>query len=381
MDARKLPSSSSPYRDPARFRPRRGSGNPPGYSRIRSGAAASNFSRRRVDPRHKPKNEEYKVDTHGEDPADVSFIVGTCPDMCPERERANRERLRDLAVFERLNGNPVKTSKDLAVKKFCRTLSAMDVEASDIRPLSVLEETLIHLLNLLDSREHPFEVVHDFIFDRTRSIRQDLSMQNIANERAIYLYEKMVKFHVTSHHRLRRCSGSSISSMQHLNMEQLVKALTSLYNLYDANRKTDYIYENEAEYRSLYVLLHLDPGSRSMGEPLSLWFRNLTFALVKSKEICFARKILRLFRMGNYKDFLCTIVSEATYLQLCVMEHYIDEMRSSAVQYINSVGYKLQPYPLLRLSELLMMKVYTRSRTLNLYAMRVVSRHLLTLTG
>lgn len=32
-------------------------------------------------------------------------------------ERAQRERLRDLAVFERLDGNPRKTSPDLAVKK------------------------------------------------------------------------------------------------------------------------------------------------------------------------------------------------------------------------------------------------------------------------
>lgn len=69
-----------------------------------------------------------------------------------------------------------------------------DVQASDVRPLPVLEETLRYLLSFLDSREHPFEVVHDFIFDRTRSIRQDLSIQNLANERVIYLYEEMVWF-------------------------------------------------------------------------------------------------------------------------------------------------------------------------------------------
>ena len=63
---------------------------------------------------------------------------------------------------------------------------------SDLRPLPVLEDTLDYLLSLLDSAEHPFEVVHDFIFDRTRSIRQDLSMQNIVNDRAIHMYEKMV---------------------------------------------------------------------------------------------------------------------------------------------------------------------------------------------
>lgn len=34
-----------------------------------------------------------------------------------EKERAQRERLRDLSVFERLNGNPGRTSPSLAVKK------------------------------------------------------------------------------------------------------------------------------------------------------------------------------------------------------------------------------------------------------------------------
>ncbi|RVW19033.1 SAC3 family protein C [Vitis vinifera] len=57
---------------------------------------------------------------------------------------------------------------------------------------SSVGETLNYLLNLLDATEHPFEVVHDFIFDRTRSIRQDLSMQNIVNDQTIHMYEEMV---------------------------------------------------------------------------------------------------------------------------------------------------------------------------------------------
>ncbi|KAL6311774.1 hypothetical protein AAG906_018809 [Vitis piasezkii] len=75
-------------------------------------------------------------------------------------ERAQRERLRDLAVFERLHGNPGKTSPSLAVKKFCRTIATKHMQASDVRPLPVLEETLNYLLNLLDATEHPFEVYY-----------------------------------------------------------------------------------------------------------------------------------------------------------------------------------------------------------------------------
>lgn len=58
----------------------------------------------------------------------------------------------------------------------------------------MLQNTLKYLLNLVESSDYPFEVVHDFVFDRTRSIRQDLSMQNIVDSRAIYMYEQMVEF-------------------------------------------------------------------------------------------------------------------------------------------------------------------------------------------
>lgn len=71
-------------------------------------------------------------------------------------------------------------------------MSAKSDQALDVRPLPVLENTLTYVLSFLDSKEQPFEVIHDFVFDRTRSIRQDLSIQNIVNEKAIYMYEEMV---------------------------------------------------------------------------------------------------------------------------------------------------------------------------------------------
>lgn len=68
------------------------------------------------------------------------------------------------------------------------------MQPSDVRPLPVLEETLNYVLNLIKSADYPFEVVHDFIFDRTRSIRQDISMQNIVNDKVVHMYEEMVCF-------------------------------------------------------------------------------------------------------------------------------------------------------------------------------------------
>ncbi|KAM5551281.1 SAC3 family protein C [Rosa sericea] len=288
--------------------------------------------------------------------SDVPAIVGSCTLMCPEAERAQRERLRDLAPFERLNGNPARSSPSIAVKKFFRTMSTKQAQASDVRPLPVLEDTLNYLLELFDSKDYPFEVIHDFLFDRTRSIRQDLSMQNIGGEKAIHMYQEMVKFHIISLHKLRGCSSQNTSPMHHLNMEQLAKTLTSLFNLYGANHHSNSTYENEAEFCSFYVLLHLGSHSQPLGESLSWWFSHMPSSIIKSKEMHFSRKILRYFRMGNYKRFLSTVAAEASYLQYCIIEPYVDEVRVLAVSCINSGGYKLHPYPLSHLSKLLIMK-------------------------
>ncbi|CAO2833098.1 unnamed protein product [Amaranthus hypochondriacus] len=320
---------------------------------------SSSMSREPTNSKVKPQRIPLMDDDNGEtNHSNTQSIIGTCPFMCPEKERSQRERLRDLAAFERLDGYPGKSSSSLAVKKFCRTISLKEVQPSDLRPLSVLKDTLDYLMKLLDSSDHSFLVLHDFIFDRTRSIRQDLSMQNINNEEVISMYEKMVRFHVKSHHRLRRCEGDDtiLSSIHHLNMEQLTKCLASLYNLYDINRTFDFLFDNEAEFRSLYILLHLDSHSHSTGESLSLWFSRLSSFIISSKEMCFARKVLRFFRVGNFWRFFHIVASEATSLQLCALEPYIFEVRAQAIACINSSAYKLHPYPLTLLSKILMIK-------------------------
>ncbi|XP_048326218.2 SAC3 family protein C isoform X2 [Ziziphus jujuba] len=271
-------SSTSSSREPTTSRSNKFSANPRESSKPTESSDDSRSRGRRSTTHQQKKQEQQEYAT-----SDHSAIVGTCSLMCPESERTQRERLRDLAVFERLNGNPAQSSASLAVKKFCRTLTTKEVQASDVRPLPVLEDTLNYLLTLLDNTEHHFEVVHDFIFDRTRSIRQDISMQNIVNDKAIHMYQEM-------------------------------------------------------------------------GESLSVWFRNMSSPITNSKEMSFARKILRYFRMGNYRRFLTVTESEASYLQYCIIEPYVSEVRILALSCINNCGYKLHPYPFARLSKLLMMK-------------------------
>ncbi|TVU47030.1 hypothetical protein EJB05_06606, partial [Eragrostis curvula] len=292
-----------------------------------------------------------------DNPTAAAPIVGTCPDMCPARERAQRERLRDLAVFERVGGDPARTSPSLAVKKFCRTISSTSVQASDLRPLPVLRETLDYLLHLLDSSVHPFETIHDFIFDRTRSIRQDISMQNIVNSQTIQIYEDVVMFHIKSHQRLARsCQDSDASSLCYLNLEQLTKCLLSLFDMYHALHKSNSHSDREAEYYSSYVLLHLGCKIPKMVDSLSLWYGQLAPPVRRSKEMVFARTLLRFYHLGNFKRFFCMVAAEATDLQLLLVEPFLNEVRARALMYFNHSGYKLQHHPLKHLSEILMIE-------------------------
>ncbi|CAM0873199.1 unnamed protein product [Alopecurus aequalis] len=289
--------------------------------------------------------------------SDAPPIVGTCPDMCPATERTQRERLRDLAMFERVGSDPGRTSPSLAVKKFCRTISSTSVQASDIRPLPVLRVTMDYLLHLLNSSEYSFEVVHDFIFDRTRSLRQDLSIQNLVNDQAIHIYEDVIKFHILSHQRLARsCQDSDASSLCYLNTEQLMKCLLSLFDMYHIVHKNNSHSNREAEYYSFFVLLHLGCKIPKMADSLSLWYSQLPASVVRSKEMIFARTVLRCYHLGNFKRFFCMIAAEASDLQLCLVEPFLNEVRARALMYFNHSGYKLQHHPLTHLSEILMIE-------------------------
>ncbi|CAI7817227.1 unnamed protein product [Closterium sp. NIES-53] len=151
--------------------------------------------------------------------------AGTCPDMCPARERAARERLRDLAVFERRRDDPFSTSPLLAVKKFSRTLGAggVAVPRDEIRPPAVLMRALAHLVRIVGGEGtgaghggwrgaergavvlgegRMSESVYEFVSDRMRGMRQDMAMQRIHGAQAVQLLAPMVRFHAAAAYEL-----------------------------------------------------------------------------------------------------------------------------------------------------------------------------------
>jgi hypothetical protein len=116
-------------------------------------------------------------------------IVGTCMDMCPLKERLDRQEFHDLSVFEKLpySNELINHLNDFklnfycrvdhkrAVKKYARpsvNLERQDVSPDEIRPPAVLKRTQEYLFNeILERADQPFYEIHNFLRDRLRSIR------------------------------------------------------------------------------------------------------------------------------------------------------------------------------------------------------------------
>ncbi|CAI5505290.1 unnamed protein product [Closterium sp. Naga37s-1] len=149
----------------------------------------------------------------------------TCAQWRAARERAARERLRDLAVFERRRDDPFSTSPLLAVKKFSRTLGAggVAVPRDEIRPPAVLMRALVHLVRIVGGEGtgaghggwrgaergavvlgegRMSESVYEFVSDRMRGMRQDMAMQRIHGAQAVHLLAPMVRFHAAAAYEL-----------------------------------------------------------------------------------------------------------------------------------------------------------------------------------
>lgn len=139
------------------------------------------------------------------DPAGGSEIpVGTLHLMCPYGEMQEREEQGRLSRYEiKSNVYPPQVDINLAMKEFKRSVVGHGFSnAVDLRPWSVLRRALHHLLLDICLRDDDWMLICDFVFDRLRSIRQDMVIQQIEGRRYIEVLEGSVRFSVYSMYRL-----------------------------------------------------------------------------------------------------------------------------------------------------------------------------------
>ncbi|XP_039833823.1 SAC3 family protein B-like isoform X3 [Panicum virgatum] len=288
----------------------------------------------------------------------LAAIVGLCPDMCPEPERAERERKGDLDRYERLDGDRNLTTELLAVKKYNRTAER---DADLIRPLPVLQRTMDYLLSLLDhTYDDSFLGLYNFLWDRMRAIRMDLRMQHFFNQEAISMLEQMIRLHIIAMHELceyNKGEGFSEGFDAHLNIEQMNKTSVELFQMYDDHRRKGVFFSTEKEFRGYYALLKLDkhPGYKVEPAELSLDLAKMSREIRGSPEILFAREVARACRMGNFIAFF-RLARKATYLQACLMHAHFAKLRRQALASLHSGLQSGQGIPISQVVEWLAME-------------------------
>ena len=299
--------------------------------------------------------------------ADAITLVGTCQDMCPEYERVRRVVQRDVWYHESKEGDRSTTrynrKPDEAhmVKRFARSAAGQEEQLpSDLRPPSVLKMTLSYLMTIVGGKAHKLGDVHHFIWDRTRAIRNDFSIQQVSKPEdvmiAIECFERIARFHIVSLHQLAQTERPYDEYDPQQEQEQLDKTLLSLVQYY-TDHKGRVPLTNEAEFRAYQIVLQIQKPFPNLEERIECWGDDI----IHDARVQQAIKIYRAassFReaQGPFKqtaphriarsdwvDVWKIIDSpETPYLLACVAELYFPLLRHRAVEAIWH-NWKLRP--------------------------------------
>ncbi|RUS74574.1 hypothetical protein EGW08_017655, partial [Elysia chlorotica] len=269
------------------------------------------------------------------DLASAKAFIGTCEDMCSEKERYYREDIRRLALYEvipstmtSLTGLKSKVDHTRAVKEYSR--SSADQEEPlphELRPLPVLMMTMNYLLTMVadEGGEGKWSEWYDFLWNRTRGIRKDITQQQLCEVQVAELLEKCTRFHIFCSARL--CEEDMMSFDAKINNENLTKCLQTVKELYaDLERRKVYC-QNEAEFRAYMVLMNLNEGD-TLRE-----VQQLRPEIRESAHIYFALQAYHALNSSNYVRFF-RLIRDATFLNACILHRYFNQIRGQALRII-----------------------------------------------
>lgn len=194
--------------------------------------------------------------------------------------------------------------------------------------------------------------VHKFVWDRTRSIRNDFSIQRVTKlddlKIAIDCFERIARFHILSLHQLSRQDEDNGEFDHHQEREQLNNTLLSLMYYYDDSRPR-LTSANEAEFRAYCIIFEIQDQRPDLEDRVQNWPR----PLVNDRRVQTALKIYAAasntvdeqgplrprtsfsIAQANSGRFWALVQSKAVpYLMACVAEIYFHFIRSTTLETI-----------------------------------------------
>ena len=256
--------------------------------------------------------------------------------MCPELEVHIRQSTNRVDYYE-TDPSTGEAEESKFVKEYTR--SSADKEnplPHEVRSITGLNLSMNYLM---DSVMNDFDlkrsspsfnvgVWFNFLWNRTRSIRNDITIQNLHTVESVELIEKIARFHIVCGYELRSAQYHDFDPK--VNDEHYSKSIQTLKHMYYDLRKKDIACSNEAEFRAYEVLKNLADCGTTMLEaknfPLYVW---------SNPKFKVALKLYRAFASGNYVSFLKIFHNGADYLMSCILYKYLDNCR---VTIINSLS-------------------------------------------
>lgn len=276
-----------------------------------------------------------------------TLLKGTCMEMCPERERSMRERQRRLHPFEVLQESlgqrkHMKPKADIkcTAKEFSRPAAGRELQPDELRPASVLLKTMDFLLGVVLAKSSPWSVKCNFVSDRIRAVRQDLTAQGIMGHEAIDILEKASRYYIVTAVKLRCEPLENFDPVLHnTHIQECLKKLLFLYELCGHSPEPT-TYPNRPSFEACYLLINL--GNTQAYN----WACHLPEQIRKSKIIELAFGITKAYLHGNYVTIFRTL-TQLPFLESCAFYRYIEPIRCKALEVMNTAySSKNLSYPL-----------------------------------
>ncbi|KAM9954378.1 hypothetical protein ACTFIW_003919 [Dictyostelium discoideum] len=258
--------------------------------------------------------------------------IGLCLDFIPSKEKQHRTSSGDINILEK---TPT-TGELILLKKYKRNVADDNTEIppDEIRPVHVLLKVMNYITREISDQESlqrpgvTFSEIQNFIRDRTRSIRQDLTSQHAKDGISIDIHERCTRFHIVSHHYLCELPDKDFNAFQ--NREQLNNCLTSLKQFYNDHFKqyNGLVTTNEPEFRSYYILNNLENNY-----DLVSYMIDIPRSIFHHPFIQYAIEVWKAYRSDNYSRFFMLTLS-GTYLQMCILHRYFTHVRKIAIKRI-----------------------------------------------
>ncbi|KAL4933135.1 putative leucine permease transcriptional regulator (SAC3) [Aspergillus undulatus] len=281
--------------------------------------------------------------------------VGTCTSMCPEFERVERIVQKMVDKSEKYLHPATNTLQNMEakmLKRFRRSAAGYDEQLpSDIRTPGTLLQSMNYLTRHVIGGSEPLGIIHKFVWDRTRSIRNDFSVQQLTQEEdvkiAVTCLERIARFHIVSLHLLSSPANEEPFD-RHQEREQLNNTMLSLMYYYDDNRGR-ILFPNEDEFRAYYIIFSIHDQRPDLEARVQKWpadLRNAPRVRVALELFAAAgntweyqgtldAKRPNAIAQGFYARFFNLINSPGvSYLMACVAEIYFNHMRQTAIRSI-----------------------------------------------